>query len=159
TNLTSLKTTDTLIHAARNVSQSYWRIFCRARFQKVLADSLGLIIQPPDRAAHIAEPYAQSTERNGSVVCATQWGNRPRDGRHTRRSQTEGYLGDGIPVPRDVSLNWTTARKTDWRNFHPGSFLGFHRPVCPQRFRKCHRHGLGAEEMRRALKCCVNRSR
>ncbi len=30
---------------------------------------------------------------------------------------------------RHVSLNWTTAQKTNACNFHPGQFLGFHRAV------------------------------
>ena len=32
-------------------------------------------------------------------------------------------------MPRDVSLNWTTAQKSEIRNLQPGQFLGFHRAV------------------------------
>jgi len=40
-----------------------------------------------------------------------------------------GELGMSVSMTRDVSLNWTTAQKTDLRNFRPGQFLGFHRDV------------------------------
>jgi hypothetical protein len=32
-------------------------------------------------------------------------------------------------VPRDVSLNWTAAQKSDYRNYRPGQRLTFHRAV------------------------------
>jgi hypothetical protein len=38
-------------------------------------------------------------------------------------------LGEGVEVGRDVPLNWTTAQKTDMRNYRPGQFLGSHRAV------------------------------
>jgi hypothetical protein len=96
-----------------------------------MLDAIGAVeeIQPPDRAAHIAKAYAQSTESNVLVVCATHEEiGRVTDAIRAVRKQ-KGCLGDAVPVARDVSLNWTTAQKTDWRNFQPGQFLGFHRPV------------------------------
>jgi len=32
-------------------------------------------------------------------------------------------------MTRDVSLNWTTAQKSETRHFRPGQLLGFHRAV------------------------------
>ena len=37
--------------------------------------------------------------------------------------------GEGRRVIRDVSLGWTNAQKSDWRNFCPGHVLCFHRAV------------------------------
>jgi UvrD-like helicase C-terminal domain len=38
-------------------------------------------------------------------------------------------LGQSITLKRHVSLGWTTAQKTDYRNFRPGQILKFHRAV------------------------------
>ena len=35
----------------------------------------------------------------------------------------------GVEVGKDVSLNWTTAQKSDMSQYKPGQFLVFHRPV------------------------------
>ncbi len=40
-----------------------------------------------------------------------------------------GELGGGVPVTRDVSLNWTTAQKSNMRNYRVGQLLGFHKQV------------------------------
>ena len=40
-----------------------------------------------------------------------------------------GDLGESVPVARDVSLNWTTAQKRDFRNYRAGQRLTFHRAV------------------------------
>jgi hypothetical protein len=40
-----------------------------------------------------------------------------------------GELGQSVVVSRDVSLNWTTAQKTNLRNFHLGQLQSFHREV------------------------------
>ena len=40
-----------------------------------------------------------------------------------------GQLGDSHRIARDVSLGWTAAQKSDWRNFRTGQVLGFHRAV------------------------------
>jgi conjugative relaxase-like TrwC/TraI family protein len=67
--------------------------------------------------------------RSTLVVCATHeeinhvtWAIR------SMRKQA-GRLGESCKVARDVPLNWTTAQKSDMRNFRPGQILSFHRAV------------------------------
>ena len=38
-------------------------------------------------------------------------------------------LGQSITLKRHVSLGWTAAQKSDYRNFRPGQILEFHRAV------------------------------
>ena len=40
-----------------------------------------------------------------------------------------GKLGEGVQIGKDVSLNWTTAQKSDMRNYRPGQSMVFHRAV------------------------------
>lgn len=88
-------------------------------------------VEWPARAQSVAQVYIECTsqKRNVLVVCATHEEiNRVTDTIRSAR-KLAGELSDGIPVTREVSLNWTTAQKSDSRNFCPGQWLGFHRPV------------------------------
>ena len=40
-----------------------------------------------------------------------------------------GKLGQSVLLERSVPLNWTSAQKSDPRNFHEGQILEFHRAV------------------------------
>jgi len=45
------------------------------------------------------------------------------------RRLNKGELGKGVRLTRQVSLNWTTAQKSDVKGFRAGQILGFHRAV------------------------------
>ena len=45
------------------------------------------------------------------------------------KTKEEGELGKCVPLTRQVSLNWTTAQKSDAKSFRAGQILGFHRAV------------------------------
>jgi ATP-dependent exoDNAse (exonuclease V) alpha subunit len=63
------------------------------------------------------------------VVCATHEEiDRVTETIRSLRKQA-GKLGRSVEIGRDVSLSWTTAQKSDTRNFRPGQFLVFHRAV------------------------------
>ncbi len=98
-------------------------------FEKL--DAIGAVQEIPwlDRATHIAKAYADSNSRDVLVVCPTHKEiDRVTDAiRSIRRAN--GQLGEGVPVKRDVSLNWTAAQKADLHNLRAGQFLGFHRAV------------------------------
>ena len=82
-----------------------------------------------DCAQAVAHAYAEFPSRNVLVVCATHDEiDRVTEAIRSTRKQT-GNLGESIRVARDVSLNWTTAQKSDTRNFRAGHRLGFHRAV------------------------------
>ena len=67
--------------------------------------------------------------RTTLVVCATHEEiDRVTEAIRSLRKQA-GKLSHGVQIGRDVSLNWTTAQKSDVRNFRPGQFLSFHRAV------------------------------
>jgi hypothetical protein len=79
----------------------------------------------------IAKSYADfnSQERSVLVVCPThdEIDRATESIRADRRER--GELGECVRLTRDVSLNWTAARKSDTRNFRSGQFLCFHRAV------------------------------
>ena len=84
-----------------------------------------------DRAQAVAQAFGdlRSQGRNPLVVCATH-DEVERVTEAIRLSRKEACeLGESIQLPRDVSLNWTTARKSDLRNFRSGQILGFHRAI------------------------------
>ncbi len=84
-----------------------------------------------DRAATVARTWAKSQAqgRDTLVVCATHDEiNRVTDAIRSLRKEA-GDLVEGVQVARDVSLNWTTAQKSDMRNFQVGHRLVFHRAV------------------------------
>jgi hypothetical protein len=64
------------------------------------------------------------------VVCATHDEiDRVTEAIRSARKEA-GELGNsGVRLPRDVSLNWTQAQKSEMRNFRPGQRLGFHKAV------------------------------
>src|SRR5207247_3777886 len=84
-----------------------------------------------DRAQAVARAFADAElpGRNTLVVCATHEEiDRVTEAIRSSRKQA-GKLGQGVQIGRDVPLNWTTAQKSDMRNFRPGQILGFHREV------------------------------
>jgi conjugative relaxase-like TrwC/TraI family protein len=94
-------------------------------------DTIGAVREVPclDRAQAVAETFAAANARTTLVVCAThdeieRVTEAIRDGRKQR-----GELEPGLTLHRHVSLNWTAAQKTDFRNFKPGQVLAFHRSI------------------------------
>jgi len=82
-----------------------------------------------DRPTAIACAYTESDNKRGLVVCATHDEiNRVNEAIRSARKQ-KGELSEGVAVTARISLNWTTAQKSDLYNFTPGQILGFHRPV------------------------------
>jgi hypothetical protein len=82
-----------------------------------------------DRAKAVAQAYAESKGRDVLVVCATHDEiDRVTEAIRVSREQN-GDLGESLHVLRDVSLNWTAAQKSDFRNYRPGQRLKFHRAV------------------------------
>jgi hypothetical protein len=67
--------------------------------------------------------------RSALVVCTTPDEiERVTDAIRDERKKT-GQLREMSVLERHVSLNWTTAEKSDARNFRAGQVLGFHRAV------------------------------
>jgi len=85
-----------------------------------------------DRATEVAEAWLQAQAGGGRsvlVVCATHDEiARVTDAIREQRKQA-GRLGTAHRLTRDVALGWTTAQKSDWRNYRPGQVLSFHRTV------------------------------
>ena len=81
-----------------------------------------------ERAQEVAKAFSEAEARgkNSLVVCATHE-EIDRVTHAIRMSQ--GKTGKGIEVGKDVSLNWTTAQKSEMSQYKPGQFLVFHRPV------------------------------
>src|SRR5439155_22448026 len=72
---------------------------------------------------------AELQGRETRVVCATHEEiDRVTEAIRSSRKRA-GKPGESVQIGRDVPLNWTTAQKSDMRNFRPGQFLGFHRAV------------------------------
>ena len=100
-----------------------------AGFEKL--DRMGAVreVAWADRAQAVAQAYAESKGRDVLVVCATHDEiDRVTEAIRASRKQN-GDLGESLQVPRDVSLNWTAAQKSDYRNYRPGQRLTFHRAV------------------------------
>src|SRR5437773_2236289 len=100
-------------------------------FEKL--DAIGAVREVAwlDRAQAVARAFvdAELQGRNTLVVCATHDEiDRVTEAIRSSRKKA-GKLGEGVQIGRDVSLNWTTAQKSDVRNFRPGQILGFHREV------------------------------
>ena len=82
-----------------------------------------------DRAEAVARAFEEAPGRSGLVVCATHDEiERVTEAIRTTRKK-KGELGKGVPLTRQVSLNWTTAQKSDVKGFRAGQILGFHRAV------------------------------
>ena len=100
-----------------------------AGFEKL--DRIGAVHEVgwSDRAQAVAQAYAESKGRDVLVVCATHDEiDRVTEAIRASRKQN-GDLGESLQVPRDVSLNWTAAQKSDYRNYRQGQRLTFHRAV------------------------------
>jgi conjugative relaxase-like TrwC/TraI family protein len=118
----------------RQISQDYREAIKELRrdpargFEKL--DRMGAIRQVPwlDRAKEVARAFSEdgARGRNPLVVCATH----EEIDRVTHAIRmSEGKLGKGVQVGKDVSLNWTTAEKSDMSHYRPGLRLVFHRAV------------------------------
>ena len=99
----------------------------------VKMDAMEAIREVPwlDRSEAVARAYvdAEAKGKNALVVCATHEEiDRVTEAiRNTRKRR--GQIRDSIEIGRDVSLNWTTAQKSDLGNYQPGQVLVFHRAV------------------------------
>jgi hypothetical protein len=94
-------------------------------------DAMGAVPQVAwlDRPTALAQAYMESDKRQVLVVCATH-DEIQRVTEAIRLARKEmGELRDGVSVTRHVSLNWTTAQKSDLDNFSVGQMLTFHRAV------------------------------
>ena len=94
-------------------------------------DAIGAVreIDWRDRAEAVARAFGEASSRSGLVVCATHDEiERVTEAIRTVRKK-KGELGKGVPLTRQVSLNWTTAQKSDVKSFRAGQMLGFHRAV------------------------------
>ncbi len=100
-------------------------------FEKL--DAMGAVREVPwlDRSEALARAFAEAEakERNVLVVCPTH----EEIDRVTERIRTNrklrGQIGNSIEIGRDETLNWTTAQKSDLRNYRPGQVLVFHQAV------------------------------
>ena len=102
-------------------------------------ETMGAIREVPwlDRAQAVqqayseaqAQPNAKGGERNVLVVAATHEEiDKITEAIRAERIRT-GALGESVRYERHVSLNWTTAQKSEARNYREGQVLGFHRAV------------------------------
>jgi len=102
-----------------------------------LLEEIGAVRVTPcnDRAQAVAATWeraragAAGLGRSVLVVCATHNEIASVTDAIRESLKQSGTLGEGREVARDVSVGWTTAQKSDWRNFRPGHVLGFHRAV------------------------------
>jgi hypothetical protein len=94
-------------------------------------DAMGAVreVALSDRAAAIADAYDAAAGQSRLVVCATHDEiDRVTDAIRERR-KTRGEVCEGVVLTRHVSINWTAAQKTDFRNYRAGQILGFHKAV------------------------------
>jgi conjugative relaxase-like TrwC/TraI family protein len=126
-----------LTHVQRQTVKSYREAIQDLRknpergFDKL--ESLGAVqeVNGSERAQAVAQTYL-SSQREGKdtlVVCATH--NEIDQVNNEIRSSLKhaGELGNSIRLERDIPQNWTTAQKSEMRNFESGQVLGFHRAV------------------------------
>src|ERR1039458_5625905 len=88
-------------------------------------DAIGAVreIDWRDRAEAVARAFGEAPSRSGLVVCATHDEiERVTEAIRTVRKK-KGELGKGVPLTRQVSLNWTTAQKSDVKSFRAGQML------------------------------------
>jgi ATP-dependent exoDNAse (exonuclease V) alpha subunit len=82
-----------------------------------------------NRAEVVADAFAENRSGTTLVVCATHDEiDRVTEAIRDHRKKA-GELGQSITLERHVSFGWTTAQKSDYRNFRPGQTLEFHRAV------------------------------
>jgi conjugative relaxase-like TrwC/TraI family protein len=100
-------------------------------FEKL--DAMGAVreVAHADRAHEVARQYSAALETQASVlvVCATHNEIEQVTSAIRADRMRGGGLADGAQLTRDVPLNWTTAQKSDPRNFSVGQVLGFNRAV------------------------------
>lgn len=94
-------------------------------------DAIGAVreVSFAGRAQAVADAFAVHPGSTSLVVCAThdeidRVTDAIRD--HLKKA---GEIGQGTALKRHISLGWTTAQKSDSRNFRPGQILEFHRAV------------------------------
>jgi conjugative relaxase-like TrwC/TraI family protein len=100
-------------------------------FEKLDARGAVCEVTHADRAQEVARQYSAALETQASVlvVCTTH-NEIERVTSAIRADRIRGgRLVEGAQLTRDVSLNWTTAQKSDPRNFSAGQVLGFNRAV------------------------------
>src|SRR5215469_2209773 len=91
-------------------------------------------VAPADRAREVARVFSEARNEQGGlasvlIVCPTHEEiNRVTDAIRSDRKM-QGQLGASVHTTRHAALNWTTAEKSDARNFRAGHVLGFHRAV------------------------------
>jgi ATP-dependent exoDNAse (exonuclease V) alpha subunit len=126
-----------LIRVQRQTAKAYREAIKELRrdpakgFEKL--EAMGAMREVPwlDRSEAVARASADAEVkgRNALVVCATHEEiDRVTETIRTNRKR-RGQIGDSSEIGRDVSLNWTTAQKSDVRNYQPGQVLVFHRAV------------------------------
>ena len=94
-------------------------------------DAMGAVreVAVSERAVAVADAYDAAAGQSRLVVCATHDEiDRVTDAIRERR-KTRGEVCEGVALTRHVSLNWTAAQKTDFRNYRAGQILGFHKAV------------------------------
>ena len=100
-------------------------------FEKL--DAMGAVreVAHADRALEVALEYSAALEMQASVlvVCATHNEIERVTSAIRADRMRGGGLVEGMQLTRDVPLNWTTAQKSDPRNFSIGQVLGFNRAV------------------------------
>jgi hypothetical protein len=100
-------------------------------FEKL--DAMGAVreVAHADRAQEVAREYSTALETQASVlvVCATHNEIERVTSAIRADRMRGGGLVEGVQLTRDVPLNWTTAQKSDLRNFSTGQVLGFNRAV------------------------------
>ena len=100
-------------------------------FEKL--DAIGAVreVAYQDRPQAIAQEFEDSMKQGQStlVVCATHDEIDFVTSSIRSARKEAGELGESVELHRDVAQNWTTAEKSEMRNFHPGQLLGFHRAV------------------------------
>ncbi len=75
----------------------------------------------------LVQPNAHGQVRTVLVVCATHEEIGIVTAAIRKQRSEAGTLGQSVLLERSVPLNWTTAQKSDARNFHEGHILEFHR--------------------------------
>lgn len=97
----------------------------------VKLDAIGGVMEVAwhERSQKVAEAYNATEGRSSLVVCAAHDEiERVTDAIRNQRKEM-GRIGASTILSRHVSLTWTTAQKSDQRNFREGQLLEFHRAV------------------------------
>jgi conjugative relaxase-like TrwC/TraI family protein len=126
-----------LIQVQRQTAKDYREAIKELRrdpakgFEKL--EAMGAIREVPwlDRSDAVARAFAdaEAKGRNALVVCATHEEiDRITETIRANRKRI-GQIGKSVEIGRDISLNWTTAQKSDAGNFRAGQVLVFHRAV------------------------------